>query len=436
VVVPTSLLFNWEREAGKFVPDLSILTYHGPGRHRYNTVLHMADLVLTTYGSLLRDREHLKNVRFHVMMLDEAQAIKNPSSGVARAVRSINARQRIALSGTPVENNLTELWSAFAFVSPGLLGSYSTFSSFYARPIERENCEERAEILRRLTYPFILRRTKEQVATELPPKTETVLYADMLPRQRTLYEVTRELYHGQIAGMIDKEGMEKASMQVLAGLLRLRQISCHPLLADENFEGDSGKFRLLDESLEEIIGGGHRVLVFSQFVRALELLSDRLRRRGIASELLTGKTRNRARVVDTFQNNPSIPVFLISLKAGGVGLNLTSADYVIHLDPWWNPAAEKQASDRAYRIGQKRRVFVYKMITKGSVEERVLALQERKQALIRSVITTESGFFKKLSPEEVLGLFADPSDNGGDGMEEECVGVCSAPGRPRSGGGP
>jgi non-specific serine/threonine protein kinase len=257
-----------------------------------------------------------------------------------------------------------------------------------------------------MIYPFVLRRTKAQVATELPPKIENVSYAGMLPRQESMYRITRELYQGKIARSIEENGVEGSRMQILEALLRLRQICCHPALVDPSFSGDSGKFRLVDQLLEEVIEGGHRALIFSQFVSALELLRKRLTARSIRTELLTGKTANRAAAVDNFQQDPSIPVFLISLKAGGVGLNLTAADYVIHLDPWWNPAIENQASDRAYRIGQTRQVFVYKLITRDSVEERVLEFQRRKQHLIGSVITTEQGLFKRMTPDDVTEMFS------------------------------
>ncbi|MFP4163494.1 MAG: SNF2-related protein [Chitinispirillaceae bacterium] len=404
VVVPTSLIFNWQREIEKFAPELSVLVFHGQGRARYKEIMHMSDVVISSYGTVMRDVEFLKAKRFHYIILDEAQAIKNPASQVSRSIRQLQSNHKLALSGTPIENGLSELWSMFSFLNPGMLGSFRTFAKNFIKPIERDLSDNTSAVLRKLIFPFILRRTKQQVAKDLPPKNEMVLYAEMLPKQKTLYEITRDTYRGKIIDAIDKEGVEGSRMQILEGLLRLRQICCHPAMVDETFAGDSGKFRLLEQSLVDIVSEGHRVLVFSQFVKALELVRGRIAQQGIQSEMLTGGTRDRGAVVDRFQNKRSAPVFLISLKAGGTGLNLTSADYVIHLDPWWNPSAENQASDRAYRIGQTRTVFVYKVITKDSIEERVLALQDQKKQLVQSVIQTESSFFKQLNRDDVLGL--------------------------------
>ncbi len=404
VVVPTSLIFNWQREAEKFAPELNVLIYHGSGRLKYCDVMNMADVVITSYGTVIRDVEELKTRHFHYVILDEAQAIKNPASQVSRALRQLSANHKLALSGTPIENSLSELWALFTFLNPGMLGSFRMFAKNFIKPIERDLNDNTSAVLRKLIFPFILRRTKQQVANDLPPKNEMVLYAEMLPRQKTLYDITRDIYKGKIIDSINREGMEGSRMQILEGLLRLRQICCHPAMVDPSFAGDSGKFRLLEQSLVDIVSEGHRVLLFSQFVKGLELVKERIAQQGIQSEMLTGSTRDRGAVVDRFQNGEGAPVFLISLKAGGTGLNLTRADYVIHLDPWWNPSAENQASDRAYRIGQTRTVFVYKMITKDSIEERVLALQEQKKQLVQSVIQTESSFFKHLTRDDVLGL--------------------------------
>lgn len=407
VVVPTSILFNWEREIRKFAPKVLTMTYHGPVRKRYTKAnIMLADIVLTSYGTLLRDVERLMAVSFNYVIIDEAQAIKNPGSRVSRAVRRIRATHRLALSGTPIENNLSELWSIFAFINPGMLGNFKGFMRHFARPVEREGREDRAQLLRKICFPFVMRRTKEQVAKDLPPKSENLLLGEMLPRQQTLYEITRTKFLGQIQYAIDHYGLENSRMQVLEGLLRLRQICCHPRLADTYFTGDSGKFQLLDGCVEDVVAGGHRMLVFSQFVKALELAKSRLAERGIQSLMLTGKTSDRAGMVDRFQNSSDIPVFFISLKAGGVGLNLTAADYVVHLDPWWNPAVEAQATDRAYRIGQTKPVFVYKMIMKNTIEERVLALQDAKKGLADQVVRTESSFFKKLSRTDIIELLS------------------------------
>jgi len=406
VVVPNSLLFNWQREVKKFAPSLTLLTWHGSGRQNYRSLLDMADVLLTTYGTVIRDCDDLRGIGFHYIILDEAQAIKNPSSQIGKAVRSLDGRYHLALSGTPIENNLSELWSLFAFLNPGLLGSYRMFLQNFIKPIEREMNEVTMEVLRKMVFPFILRRTKAQVVEELPPKNEMVVYAEMVPPQRTLYDITRQLYYGKIMESIGSAGIEGTRMQVLEGLLRLRQICSHPHLYDQTYNDDSGKFQLVDDMLQDAVAEGHRVLVFSQFVTSLELLRSRFLGLGIQSEMLTGATRDRQKVVDRFQEQGSAPVFLISLKAGGTGLNLTAADYVFHIDPWWNPSAENQASDRAYRIGQTRSVFVYKFITRDSIEERVLELQERKKQLMSSIIQCEETFFKHLTKDDVVSLFS------------------------------
>jgi non-specific serine/threonine protein kinase len=405
IIVPASLLFNWQREAKKFVPELSLLLYHGPGREQYLGVMHMADAVLTTYGTILRDIEKLKEKNFHYIILDEAQAIKNPTSDISRVVKELQGSYRLALSGTPIENNLAELWSLFSFLNPGILGTLRSFAENFIRPIDKDQNEYAADSLRKLIFPFILRRTKEQVAKELPPKNEIVIYTEMLPRQRTLYEITRDIYRNRVQKSIENDDIERSRFQILEGLLRLRQICCHPVLVEPSFSGDSGKLRVVCERIQEITGEGHRVLVFSQFVKVLELTRKMISGYGISSEILTGATRDRKSVVDRFQNGTGGPVFFISLKAGGTGLNLTRADYVIHIDPWWNPGVENQASDRAHRIGQTRTVFVYKMITKDSIEERVMELQEKKRLLTDSVIQTETSFFKQLTIDNMLGLF-------------------------------
>ncbi len=405
VIVPATLLFNWQRESRRFAPSLGMILFHGASRERYRDILCMSDVVLTSYGTVLRDIEFLQTINFHYVILDEAQVIKNPASQIRNALGHLRCRYRLALSGTPIENNLSELWSLFSFINPGMLGSYSNFSRNFIRPIEKELNENAVGVLRKMIYPFILRRTKQQVAKELPPKNEIILYAEMLPQQKTLYEITRETYQGKIKQSIDTQGVERCRFQILEGLLRLRQICCHPRLFDSGFSGDSGKFQLLQQSIQEVVSEGHRVLVFSQFVKALELLRQRIRESGISSEILTGATRDRQAVVDRFQEKGGAPVFLISLKAGGAGLNLTSADYVMHIDPWWNHSAEDQASDRAYRIGQTRTVFIYKMITRDSIEEYILKLQQHKKNLMQSIITTEGSFFKSLSREDILSLF-------------------------------
>ncbi len=406
LVVPASLLFNWSREAKRFAPRLVTTQYHGQGRARYSMKdLALADVVITTYGTAQRDAQLIEELPLNYIILDEAQMVKNPLGRTSRAVRGIPSKHRLALSGTPLENNLSELWSLFAFLNPGMLGQYRKFAEHYGRPIERDRCPHRTAALRTLTGPCIMRRTKEQVARDLPPLTENVVYCPLEPEQRVLYEITRDSFRARITQSIEEKGVEESRMQILEGLLRLRQICCHPLLMDRSYRGDSGKFGVLDSQLSEVVEGGHKLLVFSQFVSALQLVARRLDRQHVAYRVLTGSTPERGKPVDEFQNDPSIPVFLVSLKAGGVGLNLTAADYVVHLDPWWNPAAEAQASARAHRIGQTRPVFAYKLIAEDTVEERVLELQEHKKELFDSVIVAEHSLFKTLGREDVEKLF-------------------------------
>ncbi len=406
LVVPRSLLVNWQREAARFTPALRLHEYFGQGRSNDLFDFKDFDLVLTTYGVMLRDVEWLRKYKFHYVILDESQAIKNPLAKTAKAARLLHCDHRLALTGTPVENTTFELWSQFAFLNPGLLGNLEYFKSEFGSPIEKQGDEQSSDFLRKLVYPFILRRTKAQVAPELPPRTERVVYADMEPAQRKFYEKTREYYRALLLGAIESEGMNNVRFKVLEGLLRLRQICNHPRLVKDDFRGDSAKFELLVETLETLQAEGHKALVFSQFVQMLTILREALDVRKLPYVYLDGRTQKRQERVDTFQNDASIPFFLISLKAGGVGLNLTAADYVIHIDPWWNPAVEMQATDRTHRIGQEKPVFVYKLITRDSVEEKILRLQEKKKVLVEQLITTESSFFKSLTAEDVKVLFS------------------------------
>ncbi len=406
LVVPKSLIANWLREAERFTPGLRILDFTGNFRKKDAALFDQYDVVLTTYGVMLRDIEFLRGYRFLYAILDELQAIKNPLAQSSKAARLLNAAHRLVMTGTPVENNTFELWSQFAFLNPGLLGSTDYFKREFATPIESRESEETTQLLRRLVYPFILRRTKKQVATELPPRTERVLYTDFEPAQRKLYNHTRDYYRGLLLGMIDKEGINDVRMKILEGLLRLRQICIHPLLVEPTYRGDSAKFDMLLQTLETLVTEGHKALVFSQFVQTLHLLQKELDARKLRYAYLDGHTRDRQAQVDLFQEDDGIPLFLISLKAGGVGLNLTAADYVIHVDPWWNPAVEMQAADRAHRIGQDKPVFVYRIITRDSVEEKILRLQERKKELVDQLISAEGSFFKSLTKEDVKALFS------------------------------
>lgn len=406
IVVTRSLLVNWQREAARFTPHLRLLEYFDNNRLRDLRQFDQYDLVITTYGVMLRDIALFRKYTFHYAVLDESQAIKNPHSQTARAARLLQARHRLVLTGTPVENSSIELWSQFAFLNPGLLGSLEYFKNEFITPIEKKGSLQTTSILRKLVYPFILRRTKDQVAPELPPRTERILYSDMEAGQRKMYNRTRDLYRGIVLGMLEQQGLNQSRLKILEGLLRLRQISNHPRLVDDKFRGESGKFELLIETLETLRAENHKALVFSQFVQMLRLVRNVLDERSIPYTYLDGQTRNRMGIVDTFQGDPNIPFFLISLRAGGQGLNLTAADYVIHIDPWWNPAVETQASDRTHRIGQDKPVFIFKMITRDSVEEKILTLQERKKKLVDQLIQTENAFFKSLTEEDVQNLFS------------------------------
>ncbi len=406
VVMPRSLLFNWEREAEKFTPELSIYIHADQGRANEIEEFDRHDVVLTTYGTMLRDIELLRQYRFDMVVLDESQAIKNPIGETSRAVRLLQTDHRLALTGTPVENGTLELWSQFAFLNPGLLGSIEYFRSEFVNPIERGQDADVAATLRRLVRPFILRRTKGEVALDLPPRTERVLETEMERTQQAYYTKQRDYYRSLILGLIEEEGVDNARMKILEGLLRLRQAANHPRLSDPKYKGGSAKFELLFETIETLREEGHKALIFSQFVQMLTIIREELDKRGIPYAYLDGSTRNRQGEVDRFQNDPALPFFLISLKAGGVGLNLTAADYVIHVDPWWNPAVEQQATDRTHRIGQDKPVFVYRLVVRNTVEEKILALQDQKRALVEQLIESEGGVFRSLSRDDIEALFS------------------------------
>jgi non-specific serine/threonine protein kinase len=406
LVVPRSLVFNWEREAARFTPRLRLLNHASAERATDVSEFDDYDLIVTTYGLLRRDIEMLMHYEFNYLILDEAQAIKNPLAETAKSARLLRGAHRLTLTGTPVENNTVELWSQFAFLNPGLLGNADYFREEFATPIERKGDEAAAQFLRKMVYPFILRRTKDQVATDLPPRTERQMLCEMEPAQRKFYDDKRNYYRALLLKLIEDEGINNARFKVLEGLLRLRQICNHPRLVQPSFRGGSAKFELLMETLMTLHAEGHKALVFSQFVKMLKLIQVELKKRRVPFAYLDGQTRDRQERVDAFQEDPSVPFFLISLKAGGVGLNLTAADYVIHVDPWWNPAVEMQATDRTHRIGQLRPVFVHKLIVRDSVEEKILQLQERKRALVTQLIATESSFFKSLTADDVQTLFS------------------------------
>ncbi len=406
IVTPTSVVFNWMAEIERFAPSLRVYNQTGVDRDRTKKRYDEYDVVLTSYGTLRRDILFLKDVPFNYVILDESQYIKNPLSQTAKAVRLLQARHRLALTGTPVENSTIELWSLFSFLNPGLLGNLNYFKGAFARPIEQSRDPEAAELLRKLVFPFILRRTKDEVEKDLPPKVENLVYCEMSPPQKKLYNHWRDYYRAALLKQISEVGLDRARMNVLEGLTKLRQIACHPLLVEDAFHGSVGKYEMLLEYLNELLAEGHKVLLFSQFVKMLTIVRKYLDSAQIPYEYLDGKTRDRKTCVERFQNDEACKIFLISLRAGGTGLNLTAADYVIHYDPWWNPAVEAQATDRTHRIGQNKHVLVYKMITKETVEEKILQLQERKKELASNIITTEAGLFKQLTAEDIKVLFS------------------------------
>lgn len=406
VVCPTSVVYNWQLEVEKFTPELRTLIYTGIQRDKSPDAFVDVDVVLTSYGIMMRDFELLRETTFHYLILDESQKIKNPHSQSAYVAYHLKSNYRLVLTGTPVENNTVELWSQFQFINPGMLGTLHYFRGAFAGQIEKYKNEETAKLLQKMIYPFILRRTKEMVAKDLPEKSEQTLLCDLSEQQKKSYEMWRDVYRAKLLKLIDEKGLEKSKMNVLEGLTKLRQIANHPALIDPEIKEDSGKFEALFELVEDIVQEGHKLLVFSQFVKMLTLVRNRFEELGIPYEYLDGRTQKRQDKVGNFQKNDNIRAFLISLKAGGTGLNLTAADYVIHIDPWWNPAVEMQATDRAHRIGQDKNVFVYKLISKDTVEEKIIQLQERKKKLVSDLVTTETGFFKNLEKSDIEVLFS------------------------------
>lgn len=407
IVAPTSVVTNWHREIERFAPTLSVALWHGAARKEQNTDLKKFNVIITSYALLRRDIELLRSLNLDYAILDEAQAIKNPQSATAAAAKELGASHRLALTGTPIENRLSEIWSIFDFVSPGLLGTLQKFEERYARPIDQGD-HKQAGRLRAAIHPFILRRTKNEVAKDLPEKLEFDKIVDMTPEQRAIYlQVLREV-RAQVMGEVERVGVAKSQLHILAGLTKLRQAACDPRLLGlpkQLGHEDSGKLSALRELVEEVETGGHKVLIFSQFVSMLKLMAAALDEDKIKYEYLDGSTQDRAERIDRFQEDPTVPVFLISLKAGGSGLNLTAADTVIHFDPWWNPAVEEQATDRAHRIGQKKVVSVYRLIAAGTIEEKILQLKQRKKDLVASVLEEDQGGAKTLTSTDIEDLF-------------------------------
>lgn len=411
VISPSSLCLNWENEIQKFAPTLKKMVIHGTAEERRNQIKKVLDydVVITSYDLLKRDIELYKEhgYQFQYSIADEAQYIKNNHTQNAKAIKEIEAQTRYALTGTPIENSLSELWSIFDFIMPGYLFSYKKFKELYETPIVKEEDHEVMKKLKMLIEPFILRRIKTEVLTELPDKSITVLHNEMQDEQLKIYASYMANAKQEAMTEMQVNGFEKSQIKILALLMRLRQICCHPGLFIENYTGESSKLNQCIEILKDAVAAGHKILLFSGYTGMFEFMEKALKKENIAYFKLTGQTKvaERIKLVEEFNNNEEIKVFLISLKAGGTGLNLIGADMVIHYDPWWNLSAENQATDRTYRIGQKRNVQVYKLITKNSIEEKIFELQQKKAKLIDNMLSTNETFVNKLTKEDIMELF-------------------------------
>jgi SNF2 family DNA or RNA helicase len=400
---------NWQREAAQFTPRLRLLVLHGQSRKELFHKIPDYDVVITTYPLLIRDEAILPNYKYHILVLDEAQYIKNSYSKAGQAARRLSAEQRLCLTGTPMENHLGELWSLFHFLLPGLLGERKQFHQLFRFPIEKNQDTERLNTLKQRISPFFLRRLKQNVLPELPEKIEMIRSVLLTDNQREIYENVRIALHQKVLSAIQAQGISRSQIYILGALLRLRQVCCDPRLlkidSEDYTEASSAKLQLLIELLPTLILQGRRILLFSQFTEMLSLIEETLKSLDINYLKLTGKTQNRDELIQKFQAG-EVPLFLNSLKAGGVGINLTKADTVIHYDPWWNPAVENQATDRAHRIGQDKTVFVYKFITAGTIEEKIMALQQEKKSLFDAILSGDQKTLEKLSAEDIEKLFA------------------------------
>ena len=409
VVCPTTLMFNWENEIKKFTPDLTYHIHHGGERARNKIALNEYNVIITTYGTLRSDIKLLVEIPFDYVVLDESQAIKNPASKVTRAACLLNAKHRLCMSGTPLQNNTFDIFAQMNFLNPGMLGSIEFFRQEFAVPIDKFGEQDRKDHLRKLLFPFILRRTKEQVAKDLPDKTETILFCEMEEEQRKVYDAYRNDYRDKILGTIEMQGIQKSQLTILQGLMKLRQICDSPAILNETekYPNHSIKLEELAREITENIGD-HKALIFSQFLGMLALIKHKLKELDVKFEYFDGSTsaQERERAIQSFQNNHECRVFLISLKAGGVGLNLTAADYVYIVDPWWNPAVEQQAIDRTHRIGQTKNIFAYRMICKDTIEDKILQLQDKKRVLAKDLIADDEGFVKALTRQDVEYLFS------------------------------
>jgi len=409
VICPTTLMYNWENEIEKFTPTMKRYIHHGPKRVTSMKTFEAFDIIITTYGTMRSDIKAFKDIPFDYVVLDESQSIKNPQSQVARASLLLNCKFRLALSGTPVQNNTFDLYAQMNFLNPGMLGSREFFMNEFATPIDKFREDEVKRQLKRLTYPFLLRRSKEQVAKDLPAKTETILYCEMGDDQRKIYDAYRNAYRSQILGMIEERGMDKSQMHILQGLTKLRQICDSPAILNEEqkFHNHSVKLDELTREIAENIGE-HKALIFSQFLGMLALIKDKLNHAKIPYVYFDGSSSSveREAAIYEFQNNHECRVFLISLKAGGIGLNLTAADYVYIVDPWWNPAVEQQAIDRTHRIGQTKNIFAYRLICKDTLEEKMLQLQEQKRILASELVSDDNALMKRLTKDDIAFLFS------------------------------
>jgi superfamily II DNA or RNA helicase len=402
LIMPLSLIHNWFQEIRRFSPDLRVIAHTGGNRKNDPCVFEGYDLIMTTYGTVRNDIEFLSQVPFRYIILDESQIIKNASSKIFSAIRKLKSDFRLVLTGTPVENSLTDLWSQFSFINPGLLGSMKYFKEEYVLPIEKKQDQAKATKLQKLIHPFILRRTKDQVAKELPPLTEKIHLCEMTLEQEQYYERKKSEIRNTILQNIETSGMDKSRFVLLSGLTRLRLIANHPIITDRDYQHESGKYNEIVRNIEKLLSENHKVLIFSQFVKHLNLFADHFKQQDLAYSMLTGNVseKDRQSVIKEFQQDKQRQLFLISLKAGGVGLNLTEADYVFMLDPWWNPAVENQAINRAHRIGQDKNVFVYRFITRNTVEEKIINLQQRKSDLAQMFIN-QNNPLKSLGMEEL-----------------------------------
>lgn len=406
LIVPVSTVANWENEISRFTPSIKYIRHLGQFRKNDVSEITAHDVIITSYHTLRIDMAIFSDIEFSIIVLDESQNIKNAASQTFKTVREIRAKHRLALSGTPIENNTGELWALFDILNPGLLGTKDQFKKNYINPIEKNGDKEAAARLRAIIFPFILRRKKEMVAKELPDKEEITVFCEMNTDQKKAYESLRKMFSSKIKKTLEEKGKEKSAIEIFEALLRLRQISLFPVLASEQFKNVSScKFEMLKDMLDDITSEGRKVLIFSQFVQSLDIIRKEIELRKLPFSYIDGSTKNRAVEIDKFQKNPDINIFLLSLKSGGVGINLTAADCVILFDPWWNPALEAQAIDRAHRIGQTKKVTAFRMIVKDTIEEKILSLQDKKRALVNDLIAEEASFFKSLTGDDIMDLF-------------------------------